>query len=67
MNIRELVLRDYAHGARIAEEMARKLPPGTPERARWHLVAETYRQLVSPAAEERGPAATRDPAPQQGL
>ena len=67
MNIRELVLRDYAHGVRVAEDMARRFAAGTPERERWHMVAETYRQLVSPTAEQHGPASLRQAAPQQGL
>ena len=67
MNIRELVLRDYAHGARVAEDMARRFAAGTPERERWHRVAQTYRQLVSPAAEQHGSESLRQAAPQQSL
>jgi len=63
MNIQEMIRQEYLVTVRVAEHTARRFPPGSPQRARWLMVAGIYRDLTGGEPQEAGAAQWQKPAP----
>ena len=62
MSIQEIVRRDYIRAVEMGEQMAPRLPAGSPERERWERVAQEYRLILTELDAEHAPAERNNPA-----
>jgi len=46
MTLKDLLCRDYAAAAELAEKMAPRCAAGSPDQDRWLRIASNYRQLA---------------------
>ena len=63
MNIQEMIHQDYLVAVTVAENTARRFPPGSSQRVRWLMVAGVYRELTGASPAEAGAARWNRPAP----
>ena len=67
MNMKDLLCRDYAAVAILAEKMAPKCAAGSIDRARWLRIAASYRDLADELAADDVRADLHDPIKQHAF
>lgn len=67
MNMQDLICRDYAAVAQLAEKMALKCAAGSGDQARWLRIAASYHELAVELAAEDARADLHDPIKQHAI
>ena len=67
MTVKDILCRDYAAVAALAESMAPRCAPGSPDQIRWRRIAANYRKLAVELAADDGDADLLNPVRQHAF